>query len=79
MKAAVYFMESKRVEDWEKQEIHCPSCGNRGVWWNTRGNDIDSDTEEYICTNCKTTFRLCDPQKIRTQDDIERLKFLEGA
>jgi len=41
------------VENYEKTNLHCLSCGNKEVWQDTSPHDYGY---KYLCTVCETAF-----------------------
>jgi DNA-directed RNA polymerase subunit RPC12/RpoP len=68
----------KYSETWEPEDIFCPRCGHKKVWVNTDGGDYYVG-EQYLCTNCNSTFHLPSGVNIsNSEQDKQRVaKLLE--
>ena len=45
------------MEEWEKTDLFCPSCGGHEVWHDTGAGDYYAN-ETIMCLSCQVVFHL---------------------
>lgn len=61
-----------RTEKWSRTELHCPSCGQIGVWVEDSPGDW-YEGPSHLCVGCSAEFTLPSLVEASGTADLQRL------